>query len=66
MTPTQIKAAIILAGDSQRQIAQRLKVTDGAVHQVVQGIAKSQRIQDEIARVIGKKAKEIWPSARAA
>ncbi|VBB05036.1 Hypothetical protein LUCI_0242 [Lucifera butyrica] len=61
MTPRQIKAAIILAGESQRRIARRLKVTDGAITQVIYGITTSGRIQREIARVIGKKAKEIWP-----
>ena len=61
MIPQQIKAAIILTGDSQRKIARRLKVTDGAVTQVISGAATSRRIKEEIARVLGRTVKEVWP-----
>lgn len=61
MTPQEIRIALILKGVTQRDIARRLKVTDGAVSQVIYGDAISARIQDAIAEIIGQQVEQIWP-----
>lgn len=61
MTPQEIRIALIMKGVTQRDIARRLRVTDGAVSQVIYSRAPSARIMDAIAEIIGKPVDLIWP-----
>lgn len=61
MKPNEILAALMLKGVKQREIAQKLKVTHVAINHVIYGRGKSRRVQEEIARIIGRDVNEIWP-----
>ena len=60
------RALMIQAGVTQAEIARRLMVTPAAVSRVVNGHAKSARIQTYIARRLGLPVDELWPERRAA
>jgi ribosome-binding protein aMBF1 (putative translation factor) len=55
MTPLAIKAAIRQAGTSQAAIAEYLNVTPSVVGAVIHGRGRSQRIETEIEKAVGKK-----------
>jgi ribosome-binding protein aMBF1 (putative translation factor) len=55
MTPEDIKAAISRNGTSQAAIAEYLKVTPSVVGRVVSGKARSQRVEAEIEKAVGRK-----------
>lgn len=62
MSPQQIKAGLILKGITQRQIAQRLGVSDAAVSQVIYGVEKNRRIREAIAEALEQPVEQVWPS----
>lgn len=62
MSPQQIKAGLILKGITQRQIAQRLGVSDAAVSQVIYGVEKNRRIREAIAEALEQPIEQVWPS----
>ncbi len=63
MTPTEIKAALILKGVKMNEIAHNCNVRPTTVSQVVAGRSKSARIQITIARIIGREFCEVWPKS---
>jgi|DewCreStandDraft_3_1066083.scaffolds.fasta_scaffold00874_4 transcriptional regulator with XRE-family HTH domain len=64
MRPEEIKARLILKGITQAEIARRLKVSRGAISQVISGRERNQRIRKAIARALGLKVSDIWPEER--
>jgi predicted XRE-type DNA-binding protein len=56
MNPVDIKAAIARAGTSQAAIALYLGVSTTAVCKVVNGTARSARVEKEIEKIAGKGA----------
>ena len=63
MTPTEIKAALVLKGVKMNEIAHNCNVRPTTVSQVVAGRSKSARIQITIARIIGREFYEVWPKS---
>jgi lambda repressor-like predicted transcriptional regulator len=70
MHPADIKAAIQKAGSSQTAIARSLSgragrgsVSPTAVHAVVHGMQRSQRIAQRISQVTGIPVATLWPGA---
>ena len=63
MTPSEIKAALILKGVKMNEIAHNCNVRATTVSQVVAGRSKSVRIQITIARIIGREFYEVWPKS---
>ena len=61
MTPSEIKAALVLKGVKMNEIAHKCNVRPTTVSQVIAGRTKSIRIQFEIARTIERDFHEIWP-----
>lgn len=53
MKAIEIRAAIARAGTSQTAIAEYLGVTPASVSRVVNGTMRSQRIEAELAKVVG-------------
>jgi lambda repressor-like predicted transcriptional regulator len=61
MHPEEIKAAIRMKGTTPTAIAEELRVSRSMVSHVINGNAKSARIQARIAQIIGKTTAAIWP-----
>ncbi|MCW5223501.1 transcriptional regulator [Verminephrobacter aporrectodeae subsp. tuberculatae] len=61
MHPEQIKAAIRMQGTTPAAIADSLGVSRSMVSHVISGAAKSARIADHIARLVGKPVTVLWP-----
>lgn len=61
MQPPFIKAELAVRDWPPVRIAAHLGVTRSAVTRVIYGQCRSRRIANEIARVVGKPAREIWP-----
>ena len=59
-----IKAALVLAGVTQSEIARSLEVTVSSVNDVISGRRDNPRIRSAIASAIGKPVSEIWPDAK--
>ncbi|WIW70636.1 helix-turn-helix domain-containing protein [Anaerosinus gibii] len=62
MTANEILAVFRLKGVTQMSIARKFDVSHVMIHQVIHGRSKSRRIQEEIARILGKDIDEIWSS----
>lgn len=61
MHPEQIKAGLRMSGWTQAALADQLGVAPSSLAQAISGHIKSERIQGEIARILGKTVQEIWP-----
>ncbi|OUN00482.1 MAG: hypothetical protein BAA04_08260 [Firmicutes bacterium ZCTH02-B6] len=61
MTPREIRAALILRGVKQRDVAQELGVSEAIVSQVISRKRTSERIERAIARAIGRPVHEVFP-----
>lgn len=61
MHPEEIKAAIRMKGTTPTAIAEEEGVSRSMVSHVINGNAKSARIQVRIAQIIGKPVVAIWP-----
>ncbi|MGQ0621691.1 MAG: helix-turn-helix domain-containing protein [Panacagrimonas sp.] len=61
MQPPFIQAELTVRGWPPTRIAQRLRVTRSAVSRVIHGQCRSRRIANEIARVVGQPAHQLWP-----
>ena len=61
MHPEEIKAAIRMKGTTPTAIAEEEGVSRSMVSHVINGNAKSARIQVRIAQIIGKPIAVIWP-----
>lgn len=62
MDPVEIKVAMLRAGVTQKQLAEKLGVRRQTVHLVIENRAVSHRIRSAIASAIGIDLKRIWPS----
>jgi len=58
----RVKAALVLNGIKQIEIARRLHLTAGTVSAVIAGKRQSARIQRAIARALGTTIEELWPN----
>lgn len=62
MHPAMIQAALKMRGITQTQIAQECgRVSDTAVHQVIQGRSRSRRIELRIAAATRLPLADLWP-----
>lgn len=57
----QIKAKLILAGITHKQIAESLGVQRPSVSEVVGGLKTSKRIRAAVARALGTTPEALWP-----
>ena len=64
MHPEEIKAAIRMKGTTPTAIAEELGVSRSMVSHVINGNAKSARIQERIAQILGKTIVVIWPPTK--
>lgn len=64
MHPEEIKAAIRMKGTTPTAIAEELGVSRSMVSHVINGNARSARIQARIAQVIGKPVTAIWSTTK--
>ncbi|HEX3048676.1 MAG TPA: helix-turn-helix domain-containing protein [Bacillota bacterium] len=60
ITPSEIKAALILKGITQASIAKKLGVSSSLVSMVIHGTEKSKKVRREIAGILGKSVRDIW------
>lgn len=61
MHPADIKASLAKAGFKQSDLARAMKVTQPAVHLVIKGVTKSERIAARISAAAGLPVKQLWP-----
>jgi lambda repressor-like predicted transcriptional regulator len=61
MHPLDIQAAIKKTGINQKELAEKLSVSNALISRVIKGKAKSQRVQDYIAKRINKPVSDLWP-----
>jgi lambda repressor-like predicted transcriptional regulator len=61
MHPAMIQAALKVRSVSQADIARRCRVTHTGVYQVIQGRARSSKIEECIAELTGLTLAELWP-----
>lgn len=61
MHPADIKASLAKAGFKQSDLARAMKVTQPAVHLVIKGATKSERIAERISAAAGLPVKQLWP-----
>ena len=61
MDAIDIKYAIEKAGSTQTAIAKTCGVSQVQVFRVINNLTVSDHVRREIARVIGRDVKEIWP-----
>ncbi len=61
-----IKILLIQKDIKQVDIARKLGVSNVAVCNVIKGACESRRIKWAIARELGKKVEELWPSSEKA
>lgn len=64
MHPEQIKAAIRMKGQTASYIADKLGITRTTVSLVINGRGVSDRVQNEISKVVGIPVKTLWPTER--
>lgn len=62
MNPELIKAAIRMAGTTPAAIADELELGRSTISHVIHGRGTSLRVQERIAKIIGKPVIEIWPN----
>jgi len=62
MTPLEIKIELLKAGISIRQLARHVGVSHTAMSYTIHGVNKGFRLREAVARAIGKRIEEIWPS----
>lgn len=61
-THKEIKKALIDADATLAGIARKKKVSRQFVHSVATGKRRTERIRRAIARAVGKRVEELWPS----
>jgi lambda repressor-like predicted transcriptional regulator len=62
MTPLEIKIELLKAGISIRQLARQEGVSHTAISYTIHGVNKGLRLREAVARALGKRLEEIWPS----
>lgn len=65
MKPNEIRAALLIKDVRPADIARELSCSRAAISDVIGGKLKSKRIQEKIAKIIGKEPSEIWPALAA-
>ena len=60
MHPEEIKAALRIKGVTLTALASELSLSRSMVTQVIYGYARSKRVQERIAQVLGKSVSAIW------
>lgn len=60
MHPEEIKAALRIKGITLVSLALELGLSRSMVTQVVHGYARSKRVEERIAKALGKPVKSIW------
>jgi|LSQX01.1.fsa_nt_gb predicted transcriptional regulator len=66
MNPRQIRAALVLKGIRQVEIAKGLGVTEVAVSRVISGQLRSARIERAVAKAIEQPVHKVFPVERVA
>jgi len=61
MTPTEIKILLLKNNVTQSDIANKLNISIQAVSMVIQGAARSRRVQQAVADACNLNVKDIWP-----
>lgn len=61
LSPQERKGFLMMAGKSQRQIAEGVGVSTALVSLVINGLHRHERIEREIARSIGRAAMDVFP-----
>ena len=62
MSPLEIKILLLRVGITQTSIAKKLGVTLGFVNQIVNGQRHTKRVRKAIAKAVGRRVEELWPS----
>jgi lambda repressor-like predicted transcriptional regulator len=62
MNSIEIKILLYRKRRSIASIARDLGVTDAAIHHVINGRRPSRRVRMAIAKAVGKRVEELWPS----
>jgi lambda repressor-like predicted transcriptional regulator len=60
MHPEEIKAALRIKGITLAALAQELSLSRSMVTQVIHGYARSRRVEERIAQILGKPVDGIW------
>ena len=60
MHPEEIKAALRIKGITLTALAQELGLSRSMVTNVIHGHARSKRVEERIAQILGKSVSAIW------
>lgn len=60
MHPEEIKAAMRMKGTTPAALADELNLSKSTVSQVINGVGTSRRVQEAIAKLLGKPVTAIW------
>ena len=58
----EIKIQLLRAGKTQASIARDLGVNRSFVNNVIKGLRHTARVRMAIAKAVGKRVEELWPS----
>jgi lambda repressor-like predicted transcriptional regulator len=58
----EIKVQLLRAGKTQASIARELGVNRSFVNNVIKGHRSTKRVREAIAKAVGKRVNELWPS----
>jgi len=61
MHPAQIKAALVMGGYKQIDLANELGLSPNTVSAVVKGRSRSKQVEERIAAITGHSLAELWP-----
>lgn len=64
MHPEEIKAALRIKGVTLTALASELSLSRSMVTQVIYGYARSKRVEERIAKVLGKPVGAIWATRK--
>ncbi len=64
--PEEIKAAMRMKGTTPAALADELRLSKSTVSQIINGVGKSRRVQEAIAKLIGRPVDEIWTPRQSA
>lgn len=62
MPPNEIRIAFLRAGITQSEIARELDVSGTLIWRIIEGVSRSDRVQQAISRRLGIDKDKIWPS----
>ena len=60
MHPEEIKAALRIKGVTLTALAQEMELSRSMVTQVIYGYARSNRVEERIAQILGKSVSTLW------